>query len=321
MPVSSQRLSDVDEQLAALGKSDEDIAAIVAAVLADHNGDLSVVDAALEQLAADVEGLDAILAEAAARVPTAVARETEGADTTESTASVEAAVDDIFAEETAEPETATAETDAEESVEGGTDELSLEGLDDFDDDDPSAGELDAAALFGDLGASAAPGPPQEGLGDMLASEELSLDGVESPVGVEGDLPSGATALFTASDVAAIRKASEPPPPKPRSVPPPIPGSQPAPASPAAAAAAAEGLEDLFSEEELADDDFELMIDADTFIGDADEVEEALEGNTTGTETDGPALDPSEGASAEGAEGEDPDGDGDDKKGFFKKLFG
>lgn len=336
MPVSPERLSDVDEQLAALGKSGDDLAEVVAAVLAAHDGNLEVVDAALEELAADVAGLDAILADVAARAPTfaavapAAAPEGEPAEAPAAEgdeAPAEAAVPEGTPAEAAAPEEAPAqaaapeESPTEESPtvddadDGGTDELSLDGLDDLEDDSPQAGELDAAALFGDLGASAAPGPPADGLGDVLASEEVALDSVEQPT---DDLPSGTTALFSASDVAAIRKASEPPPPRPRSEPPPIPGSQPAPASAAAAAAAAEGLEDLFSEEELADDDFELMIDEDTFIGDADEVEGALEANTTGTEVDGPALDP-EAAPAEG----EPDGsdDDDEKKGFFKKLFG
>ncbi|MCB9603240.1 MAG: hypothetical protein H6720_23225 [Sandaracinus sp.] len=143
-----------------------------------------------------------------------------------------------------------------------------------------------------------------------SEDRLSLDFGELDDGGDSEVEN--TSLFSAADVAAIRRASSAPPkpaapataapPAPPSVVPPKKPTAPPPPPPSVASP----IEEL-----VLDDDFELLIDDEeesvesTFVGDADELELA----------ELRASNPSE----EPSDDDEPDPDG--KKGFFKKLFG
>ncbi|MCB9612634.1 MAG: hypothetical protein H6722_09315 [Sandaracinus sp.] len=163
-----------------------------------------------------------------------------------------------------------------------------------------------ADLFSDLDEEVAD------VGNLFEEEAPSEDRLSLDFGEldDGDSEVENTSLFSAADVAAIRRASSAPPkpaapataapPAPPSVVPPKKPTAPPPPPPAVASP----IEEL-----VLDDDFELLIDDEedgsTFVGDADELELA----------ELRASNPSE----EPSDDDEPDPDG--KKGFFKKLFG
>ena len=161
--------------------------------------------------------------------------------------------------------------------------LSLE-LGDFDDLVPETGTTSALPSTPPPSTSVAPSAPSTpprapSVAPASAASPDDFDDFEEPV-------ADSTSLFSAADVAAIRRAS--------SVPAPMAAARPATPS------TSSPLDELVLE-----DDFELLIDDDeaedsTFVGKADDVEAS--GDEQGDE------DPSD---------DDPSG----KKGFFKKLFG
>ena len=336
-------LADVDRQLEALGEP----ASSPKAWRPDEGSDpLAQVDALLDELsegrAPEVQvaalGVDAGTAEAAPGTA-----ELDASDLQEAgpSTTLHALAQEEAQEAAAEAEGgASADTPPPPPVEEPTEAA---------ESDAGSG-LSADDLFADLGAGESL-PPLE-LGDEgEASAEAaipSLDELEEeeeeatkparrpsvPVtraaAAEEEEPEEHTALFSDADIAAIRRASSAPPPPAK----PATSAPPPPASSAPPPPASDSLDAEVDELILDDEDFELLIDEDdTFVGDADEVEAALEGGefeemadpSTSTEIEGeqPDLTPPDAEAAEGeGDGDDDDDDPDgDKKGFFKKLFG
>lgn len=189
----------------------------------------------------------------------------------------------------------------------------LDGLFDEDTSDVDLGEVATGALEGIFDSESPPADAapadlaslfdedDEGL-DALLSEpppsagESPLEGIFSEPPDEME-PEEHTALFSAADVAAIRRASDAPPPRASSESPkaPVVPARPRTQPPPPPGAIAQPVFEL--------DDFELfMDDDDDDPGDAGSPEVEDEGGEVG-------------------EGEGDDAEGEQKKGFFKKLFG
>ncbi len=180
-------------------------------------------------------------------------------------------------------------------------------------------ESPLAELFSDLDAEVA---ELGGLfeGEAPSEDRLSLDLDE----LEGGLEAESTSIFTAADVAAIRRSSAPPTPTPTPSPsvvlppPPATTRRPSTTPPPPPSTVA-------PEEELAFDDFELLlVDEEANDPDSSSLDDvrAAEGAPPTSEPEGDAALEGETApeSEAALEGDDESALGGEKKGFFKKLF-
>ncbi|MFW5925994.1 MAG: hypothetical protein ACOCV4_07490, partial [Myxococcota bacterium] len=66
---TAERLAEVDAELSALGKGDDEVQAVRERVASGGAGSLDDVDGQLETLAADLQGAQELLARASAHVP------------------------------------------------------------------------------------------------------------------------------------------------------------------------------------------------------------------------------------------------------------
>jgi len=308
-------LEAIDEELEALreGTDVEGILAKAHQDLPDHSQGFDVVDAMLENLGeavsiptvepvgVDIPKLELPEIQAVAEPVLADPAEREIPDT-----AVHPSVPPVEAEPNLSAVEMAREADA--------------GVDDILDGTPSESGLDADDLFGDLGSDSPATEDVVDISDALAQVRAMTS--EMPPDASGSESAAPVADFSADDAeapsmeatAAEEPIAEPEPaPRPRTEPPPPPPAE---------AGARDSVEELDLDELMIEDDFELMIDeddGDTFVGDADAVENAL----AGEQAPAPAGPPPPPGADGGEEGEGG-GEGDDdprEQSFFKKLFG
>ncbi len=204
MEVSEERLRGIDEELSQLGKSEEEVGAILVRFAEAERPGLAVVDEELEALAAGSEGVDALLAAAHARVPQEPAEPDIVVDVDVEAAGVATDVEPVMPEEDDEDASLfegavtqihaplTAETAAIRPV------------------------LDEANLFGDADDESVP-PPATNLADMFGDEPLAagadpLDALDDPRpdlehALYDDEEPDHTSVFTVDEIAAIQRDS------------------------------------------------------------------------------------------------------------------
>ncbi|MFW6051499.1 MAG: hypothetical protein ACODAU_10010 [Myxococcota bacterium] len=231
----AERLAQVDEELGALGKGDEEVVGVRARIAAEGVGSLEAVDAALAELAAALEGSKELLERAAEKVPAVVGTFTKGAAA--AAAAEASAEEDLFNEAPwgpggADPEQGGDRLSADElfsgaDVDGGPDAPLTA--------DPALSEPPPAASTDEGGADVG-----GGLADLLEGEEAPAPAATDAApdtGVDTNLDfSESTDMMSADEVEAIR-ASVPP------------GQE-------------DGEEMELEVEVLDDDDFELLVEED-----------------------------------------------------------
>lgn len=114
MGISGDRLRSVDEELAGLGRSDDQIEAVLARFEDREPEDLGAVDEQLATLQADVESMEALLSSVRERV-----RSTLAAESSEVMEVQASEVSEVTAETPLPPADADAEAEAEADVEAG----------------------------------------------------------------------------------------------------------------------------------------------------------------------------------------------------------
>lgn len=336
-------LEDVDRELDALAHAGSSNAERV-------DGGLSAVDALLAQLAEELTPpSDAQDRRAAAeRALNAELGPTDTQDASVQPATIQdATVEPAPRHPDRSPPRAPSEPPAGPPI---ADERSIDALDDqaAEDDRPRdvesslppapVAESHLAELFSDLDAEVAEVAELAELGSLFEGEAPSEDPLSLDLDeLEGGLEADSTSIFTAADVAAIRRSSAPPAPTPA----PYPSAVPPPPPPAAARSRSTTppppSPTPASEEELALDDFELLIDdEEANAPDSSSLDDvsAAEGAPPTSETEGDAAlegaaAPENEAALEGnaaldgnaaPDSEDESARGEEDKGFFKKLF-
>ncbi len=340
MAISAEQLVAIDEELAGLERSDEQIAAVLVRFEDRQPDGLADVDAQLEQLAQDVAGIGAILEGVRERVASAITNEVPAAERAAEPARAEPTAEPAAVRPAAEPATAapTAEpAPAAAQAPGAAARLSADDL--FGDDsygEEGAGSPDFAAMFGEVGddePATLDEPAFEGGFSLADSLEAELEGIaETAAGAGlpefGDEEDGSTGVFSSDEIDAIQQqatsgeglaAAEParsPSQHPRD---PefdaILGDdeqafRPSQHPPATADADADA------------GDFELLVDEDILIEEDDEYPEEMPTSVAQPAFLAELADEADAelaaqASAEAGSDDEPV----EKKGFFKKLFG
>lgn len=224
-----ERLAEVDAQLAALGKGDDELAALRARVAGEGARALDEVDATLAELASDLEGAGELLRKAGERVPAVVGTFAKGAAAPPPEArSAQPPPPPPSTSGSAEPPPPPGSEPARESSdeifqeapwgEGGSEPHSLSADDLFGD---TADGSDSRPLTSDPALSEPPPAPEaeaargggvdEGLADLLEGDEApAAPAAEADAGVDPNLDfSESTDMMSAEEVEAIRNSVPP----------------------------------------------------------------------------------------------------------------
>lgn len=190
--VSAERLAQLDEELATLGKTTDEVQEVVSRVGGNGPSDLGAVDADLDSLAADLQGAGELLARAAERTPAVVGTFERGA--AERGSGEAGAADTGSADDELFQEAPWGEGGREVAEAAPADEQALSADSLFEDTEASGPGPDAP-LTADPSLSEPPPPAPEpasedfgdGLADLLEGEE---DGGTAASASKPDGPAG-----------------------------------------------------------------------------------------------------------------------------------